>query len=110
MLGKFSNIKPFATRSYPKIFDMPATSSIGLVGNSGCLTTANNGAQIDSHDIIIRFNHAVVNTFEKFVGHRTDARVVNGHCFAGTTSVEKHPAARKDFLPTLPRHDIICKT
>jgi hypothetical protein len=89
---------------------MPADSTVSIVGNSGLMLTKEWGAEIDKSDIVVRFNHAPTEGYEKYVGSKTTLRVVNGHCFAGTTSPEENPTARPDFLPSLPPQDIYCKT
>jgi hypothetical protein len=103
-------ISPFSTKTYPALFDMPADSTVSIVGNSGLMLTKEWGAAIDKSDIVVRFNHAPTRGFEKYVGSKTSLRVVNGHCFAGTTNTNENPTASPDFLPSLPPQDIYCKT
>ena len=47
---------------------IPFNSTIAVVGNSGKLLKQNYGELIDSHDIVIRCNLAIVNGFEPYVG------------------------------------------
>ncbi|CAB4067136.1 unnamed protein product [Lepeophtheirus salmonis] len=48
-----------------------------LVGNSGSLIGSNLGGFIDSHDLVIRLNHAKTAGYKDDVGCRTDIRFVN---------------------------------
>ena len=103
-------IKPFLTSTYPEMFNLPSTSRVCLVGNSGLMMEREWGAEIDEYDVVIRFNHAPTAGYEANVGSKTTLRLVNGHCFGGTTKVERNPSASSNFLPSLPPQDIICKT
>ena len=60
---------------------IPFNSTIAVVGNSGKLLKQNYGELIDSHDIVIRCNLAIVNGFEPYVGSKTDIRVIAGKSF-----------------------------
>ncbi|NDB56776.1 hypothetical protein EB169_13235, partial [archaeon] len=51
-----------------------------VVSNSGSLLDKSYGELIDSHDVIIRCNRTVIEGYEKFVGSRTDIRLLNNHC------------------------------
>ncbi|KAK3236864.1 hypothetical protein CYMTET_53022 [Cymbomonas tetramitiformis] len=57
-----------------------------VVGNSGLLRHYHFGAEIDSHDLVLRFNLAPTKTFGEFVGSRTDMRLLN------TLHLGKHEA------------------
>jgi hypothetical protein len=103
-------IPPFLNRTYPNLFDLPSDSKICLVGNSGLMKIKEWGEEVDKHDVVIRFNHAPTKGYEKYVGSKTTLRLVNGHCFGGTTKIERNPTADPNFLPLLPVQDIICKT
>lgn len=50
---------------------------IAIVGGSKDLIFHNYGNIIDDHDFIIRFNRAPVENYEKYVGSRTDLRVMS---------------------------------
>jgi len=105
-----TELTPFLNRTYPNLFNLSSDSKVCLVGNSGLMKTKEWGKEIDKYDIIIRFNHAPTIGYEKYVGSKTTLRLVNGHCFGGSTNVERNPTANPDFLPSLPTQDIICKT
>jgi len=51
--------------------------SCAVVSSSDRMDTHNHGADINSHDLVMRFNNARVAGYEKFVGNRTDILVVN---------------------------------
>jgi len=51
--------------------------SCAVVGNSGMLAYGQNGKEIDSHDVVIRFNGAPTKGLEKRVGTKTTFRLVN---------------------------------
>lgn len=108
----FNNIivKPFLTNSIPSLFSLPPDSRVCLVGNSGLMLEKKWGREIDNYDIIIRFNHAPTEGYQEYVGSKTTLRLVNGHCFGGTTNIKRNPSATSEFLPSLPPQDIICKT
>ena len=57
-------------------------NSCAVVGNSSNLLEYELGEEIDSHDFIIRFNHARVKGFEKYVGSKTNLRLINAHMVA----------------------------
>ena len=103
-------IQPFLTKTTPDLFKLPSDSKVCLVGNSGLMLEKKWGSEIDDYDIVIRFNHAPTDGYQDYVGSKTTLRLVNGHCFGGTTKVERNPTAKSDFLPSLPKQDIICKT
>lgn len=103
-------ISPFSTKTYPEFLNLPSDSKVALVGNSGLMTTNEWGESIDTYDIVIRFNHAPTEGYEKYVGSKTTLRIVNGHCFGGTTDITRNPSASSNFLPSLPPQDILCKT
>jgi len=57
------------------------TKSIAVVGNSGKLLDEEYGELIDSHDIVIRCNLALIDGFERHVGTKKDFRVIAGKSF-----------------------------
>lgn len=56
--------------------DLALTGDVGLVGNSPRLLGCGAGAQIDSHDAVVRFNFARTDGFEQDAGSRTTLRFV----------------------------------
>ena len=112
MIIEFNNIQinPFLNKTTPQLFTLPSNSKVCLVGNSGLMLTKKWGKEIDSNNVIIRFNHAPTEGYKEYVGNKTTLRLVNGHCFGGLTNPQRNPTANPNFLPNLPPQDIICKT
>ena len=76
-------------------------NTCSLVGSSGSLLYFENGPVIDQSDLVIRFNHAPIKLYEKFVGSRTDLRISNGeHLGFNEKPGEKtlHHLRSKSFL------------
>ena len=76
-------------------------NTCSLVGSSGSLLYFENGPIIDQSDLVIRFNHAPIKMYEKFVGSRTDLRISNGeHLGFNEKPNEKtlHHLRSKSFL------------
>ncbi|KAJ8978176.1 hypothetical protein NQ317_009664 [Molorchus minor] len=59
------------------LFENKRFNSCAIVASAGALKNSNLGAIIDSHDLVLRFNHAPVKGFEKDVGKKTTIRVLN---------------------------------
>ena len=53
-----------------------------VVGSSGVLLRDRFGAEIDAHDVVLRFNNAPTAGFEAIVGSRTTLRLLNSHAAA----------------------------
>eukprot|EP00873_Tetraselmis_striata_P039331 jgi/Tetstr1/459595/TSEL_004958.t1 len=51
--------------------------SCAVVGSSGVLLLEDKGAEIDSHEFVMRFNGAPTKGLERFVGSKTTVRIVN---------------------------------
>ena len=68
--------------------------SIALVGNAATILEWDNGALIDSYDVVIRFNRAYVAGIEEKVGSRTDILVANA-----ANSLEKAPSPADTVKP-----------
>lgn len=75
--------------------------SVAVVGSSGNLLNREAGEEIDSHDIVIRFNQARVEGYEKYVGSRTDIRILNTHTFLGKTGNDRFPKNDPQFTTKL---------
>tara|TARA_R100001594_G_C3987876_1_gene251693 strand:+ start:199 stop:792 length:594 start_codon:yes stop_codon:yes gene_type:complete len=56
--------------------------NIALVGSSDSILDEEYGSTIDSHTQVVRFNNAITEGFEKYVGSKTDLRVSNPHVFS----------------------------
>ena len=54
-----------------------AFDTCAVVGNSGSLLETQFGSDIDSNEVVIRFNSAVTEGYEQFVGYKTTFRIVN---------------------------------
>eukprot|EP00899_Mesostigma_viride_P016322 jgi/Mesvir1/24691/Mv21979-RA.3 len=52
-------------------------ATCAIVGSSGSLMRYKNGALIDSHEMVLRFNAAPTKGYEEFVGHKTTIRLSN---------------------------------
>jgi len=69
--------------------------SVALVGNAATILEQNNGALIDSHDLVIRFNRAHVAGLEGKIGRRTDILVANA-----ANSLQKAPSPAETLRPS----------
>lgn len=66
-----------------------------IIGNSPYLLYSSHGEQIDDYEVVIRCNAAITQGFEKYVGSKTDYRMVNIHvanwiCNGSCQEKEKH--------------------
>ncbi|KAL1140594.1 hypothetical protein AAG570_000524 [Ranatra chinensis] len=52
-------------------------NNCAIVSNAGALNGSNLGNFIDQHDLVLRFNHAPTQGFEKDVGSKTTIRILN---------------------------------
>jgi Glycosyltransferase family 29 (sialyltransferase) len=68
--------------------------SVAMVGNAATILQRQNGALIDSHDLVIRFNRAHVEGLEDKIGSRTDLLVANA-----ANSLEKAPSPADTLKP-----------
>lgn len=68
--------------------------SVAMVGNAATILQRQNGALIDSHDLVIRFNRARVEGLEDRIGSRTDLLVANA-----ANSLEKAPSPAVTLKP-----------
>ncbi|KAK3251206.1 hypothetical protein CYMTET_39446 [Cymbomonas tetramitiformis] len=53
-------------------------NSCAVVSSSASLLNTKQGAHIDQHDVVLRFNNAVTKGFEQDVGSKTTLRITNG--------------------------------
>ena len=82
-------------------FNFDKIGSVAIIGSSGCILNNEFGSIIDSHDTVIRFNAARVTGFEKYVGSKTNIRIMNGHCFAGTSDPVRFEKHDPNFISSL---------
>lgn len=68
--------------------------SVAMVGNAATILERQNGALIDSHDLVIRFNRAHVAGIEDKIGSRTDLLVANA-----ANSFQKAPSPTDTVRP-----------
>eukprot|EP00873_Tetraselmis_striata_P002621 jgi/Tetstr1/422885/TSEL_001297.t1 len=71
--------------------------SCAVVGNSGNLRRAEWGAEIDRHEAVFRFNRAPTAGYEKWVGRRTDFRILNN----AESRIYAHGGRRNDGLQSI---------
>jgi hypothetical protein len=67
--------------------------SYAIVGNSKVILEKEWGSEIDQHDFVVRFNTAVTENFEKFVGSKTNIRFCNLHivnCLVSESHLKEH--------------------
>ena len=65
-------------------------SSCAIVGSSGILLKYKHGKEIDSHEVVMRFNSARTKTFEEHVGSKTTHRLTNSRNFGFRESRSEH--------------------
>jgi hypothetical protein len=68
--------------------------SVAMVGNAAAILQRQNGALIDSHDLVVRFNRAHVAGIEDRIGSRTDLLVANA-----ANSLQKAPSPADTVKP-----------
>lgn len=89
------------------IFKTPHPT-IAVIGNSGKLLNQEYGQLIDSHDIVIRCNLAIVKGFENHVGNKTNFRVIAGKSF--WRDLQDHFSSYdKNFLNNLENEHFLIK-
>lgn len=76
---------------------------VAVVGSSDALLKNNHGSLIDSHNIIIRCNRAVI--IEEKTGSRTDIRLVNPHMIEDTYN-DDHASQHKEIFENYDRNFI----
>ncbi|XP_015921292.1 beta-galactoside alpha-2,6-sialyltransferase 2 isoform X2 [Parasteatoda tepidariorum] len=82
MLDK--NIEPFKKLGYDKYFPLKSLyetfqkhNTCAIVSSAGSMYKSKLGKEIDSHDIVLRFNSAPTEGFEEDVGSKTTIRFLN---------------------------------
>ncbi|KAK8747337.1 hypothetical protein OTU49_016755, partial [Cherax quadricarinatus] len=75
--------EPFTSQGLAKHFPSSGLlegryfNTCAVVSNAGSMKGSKMGNFIDSHDAVIRFNHAPTEGFEEDVGTRTTLRIIN---------------------------------
>ena len=87
---------------------LPKNPSIAIIGNSGKLLSQNYGKLIDTHDIVIRCNLAIINNYESYVGSKTNFRIIAGKSFWRDLS-DNFSSYKKDFLTNLKNEHFLIK-
>jgi hypothetical protein len=89
---------------------------VAVVGNSGKLLDGNYGDIIDSHDVVIRFNWAPSEGYEKYVGSKTTIRLSNTHFLKAVVDEDfddvmknNYSEWNKDFYFTRKNETIVLK-
>ena len=97
--------------------ELSLDGTCAIVGNSGKLLDFQNGALIDSRDVVIRFNGAITNGYLEYSGTKTTIRIMNCHYILNLEDENyfKHqksrfPEMERDFLLQLKNEIIIFKT
>ncbi|QDV82905.1 glycosyltransferase family 29 protein [Planctomycetes bacterium TBK1r] len=70
------------------------SKSIAIVGNAPTIMDHENGAKIDSFDLVVRFNRATTLGLETKIGSRTDILVVNAN-----NSLDRAPSPAETVKP-----------
>ncbi|XP_014271557.1 beta-galactoside alpha-2,6-sialyltransferase 1 isoform X1 [Halyomorpha halys] len=67
----------YAVPNRPLLGPQERFSSCAIVSNAGALNSSGLGRIIDSHELVLRFNHAPTKGFEDDVGKKTTIRILN---------------------------------
>lgn len=78
------NLRALLTKR--KLFpsDHSSFNSCAVISSAGSLFKSKLGAFIDSHDLVMRFNHAPIEGFEEDVGTKTTIRIINSQVMSKT--------------------------
>ena len=97
--AEHSNSSDSVTTMDKALIDRLKDKTCAIVTGSPSLMDYNYGELIDKHDYIIRSNQSPHEGYEKFVGSRTDIRIINSHYFTALkgTFPPSHPA----FIPNM---------
>lgn len=80
-----------------KILKIGNKKSCCVLGNSGSVISSEKGNEIDSLDFIIRNNFGISRGYEKYIGSRTDLRIVNMHGFLYLHDMEHRERVKIKF-------------
>lgn len=91
--------------------------SISVVGSSGILNHRNDAKDIDSHEEVMRFNHARVEGFENVCGKKTTIVLVNNHALELISNTKlrkefasKYPECKPDYIYDFKNMNIILRS
>ncbi|KAG9346326.1 hypothetical protein JZ751_006637 [Albula glossodonta] len=84
-----SDLQPFSELTWGSLlpqrsmtFDLGPFKSCAVVTSAGSMRHSGLGAEIDSHDMVLRFNAAPTAGYEKDVGAKTSVRLINSQVMA----------------------------
>ena len=95
--------------------DFEWADSISVVGNSGILKNRNDATVIDGNEHVMRFNHALVEGFEKICGSKTTFRFINEHSLNHNDDNllqelnDFFPATKKNYVDDFNNLNVIIK-
>tara|TARA_R110001583_G_scaffold194636_3_gene366056 strand:+ start:6497 stop:7255 length:759 start_codon:yes stop_codon:yes gene_type:complete len=98
----------FAIKNIPaieidqKLHNLYGDKTCAVVGSAGKILDYEHGSLIDEHDIVIRCNQAPSDKYERYVGSRTDIRLINSHYF--TALKGNRPPSHARFIPSMKRY------
>jgi len=98
---------PWCSKFFDDNVFLCMTESIAIVGSSGKLLQQNYGKEIDACENVVRFNRALTDGFETFVGCRTTLRVLNNTVFNNNPIIEGWATGDDNFARNLRKTDIL---
>ncbi len=81
-----------------------------VIGNGGSVIESERGKEIDKFDLIVRNNLARCESFEKYVGSRTDVRFMSHKTFGNILMTDEYSSYDKDYVPTSRKHHLIIRS
>jgi len=80
-----------------------------IVGNAPTVLENGYGKYIDSHDVVVRFNHSQTAGFEMNVGTKTNFRIISAKVF-GYKECNSLTSFNSNFIPSLKNEHFILKS
>ena len=80
-----------------------------IVGNASSVLENEYGKYIDTHDVVVRFNHSQTNGYEIHVGTKTTFRIISAKIF-GYKECETLTSFNSNFIPSLKNEHFILKS
>lgn len=93
-LSKYLVEESFLLTSWKKFKNR---DTCAIVSSSGALKDSNLGNEINSHDIVFRFNDAPTDGYEEDVGNKTSIRILNSQVLARKDFSIKNPLYRNSI-------------